>query len=99
MSVDGENLKSYCKNCNFSTIDNFATHAECILETNHGVAAERNYEQYMNKYIIHDPTLPRVNNIKCPSCDVQPNKVIYIKYDHVNMKYLYFCCNCEHFWR
>jgi hypothetical protein len=25
--------------------------------------------------------------------------VIYIKYDFINMKYLYHCCHCEHFWK
>jgi len=99
ISVEEDNLKHYCKNCNFSTTDNYATRAECIVETNHDVCESGNYKQYMSKYIKYDPTLPRVNNIDCPSCSTKPNKVIYIKYDHVNMKYLYYCCHCEHFWR
>lgn len=63
----------------------------------------RSYKQYMNKNIKYDPTLPHVNNIKCIDQEClrkHPNTdTIYIKYDHMNMKYLYFCCNCENFWK
>ena len=27
------------------------------------------------------------------------NEVIFIKYDHVNMKYLYYCCYCDMNWK
>lgn len=98
-SVEGDNLKYYCKNCNFSVIDNFAAKAECVLESHHTATKQGNYRQFMNKNIKYDPTLPRVNNIDCPSCTTKPNEVIYMKYDPVEMKYLYFCCHCENFWR
>lgn len=98
ISVEKDNdLKHYCKNCNFNIIENYSTKTECVLETTN----ENNntvYQKFMSKYIKFDPTLPRVNNIDCPSCTVKPNKVIYVKYDHKNMKFLYYCCNCEHFW-
>lgn len=98
LSVDGDKLKQYCKNCNFSIEENYATRAECIVNTNHE-ADQGSYTQYMTKNIKYDPTLPRVNNIKCPHCTPAQNEVIYLKYDHVNMKYLYFCCHCEEFWK
>jgi hypothetical protein len=56
--------------------------------------------------IVHDPTLPRVNHIRCINADCAstkpgaplPPEVIYMKTDPVNLKYLYFCTTCETFW-
>jgi hypothetical protein len=60
-----------------------------------------NLNSYLTPNIKYDLTLPRVSNIVCPndSCKPNANEVIYIKYDHANMKYLYFCCHCDHFWK
>lgn len=72
---------------------------ECVMDINY-VDDARNYNQYMNKNIKYDKTLPHVNNIKCPSSGcTKETDTIYIKYDTKNMKYLYFCCNCDTFWR
>lgn len=101
VSVTPENsLKFYCRNCNFCEITSDAQNA-IISETliDQDVAT---YKQYMTKYIKYDYTLPRVNNIKCPHDQCKSNKeneVIYIKYDQADMKYLYYCCNCEQFWK
>lgn len=80
-----------------STLDD-----NCVIDINYSDDA-RNYSVFMTPNIKYDMTLPRVNNIPCPRCEETKrkgeNEVIYIKYDPINMKYLYFCCNCEHFWR
>jgi hypothetical protein len=72
---------------------------ECVMNINYADDA-RNYNHYLNKNIKFDKTLPHVNNIKCldKTCTKETD-TIYIKYDHNNMKYLYFCCNCESFWK
>jgi DNA-directed RNA polymerase subunit M/transcription elongation factor TFIIS len=62
------------------------------------------YMQYVTPYIRHDPTLPRVSDIKCASakCKRPPSEeeeVIYIKYDPVQLKYLYHCLHCGTFWK
>jgi DNA-directed RNA polymerase subunit M/transcription elongation factor TFIIS len=46
-----------------------------------------------------DPTLPVVDTIPCNNkkCD-KPPRVAYIRYDHVNMKYMYKCRNCGETW-
>lgn len=128
VTIDKDNgLKLYCKNCNFSKIQekkgnnasipistelyDQTTTKEllkddddlCIMNINYSDDA-RSYRQFMTPDIKYDMTLPRVNNIPCPSSSckgqVTPDsEVIYIKYDHDNMKYLYFCCKCDHFWR
>ena len=74
----------------------------CIVDINYSDDA-RNYSVFMTPNIKYDMTLPRVNNIPCVECEKKKNKakpeVIYIKNDAANMKYLYFCYNCENFWR
>ena len=90
---------------NYTGEMNEVTNDACIMNINYSDDA-RSYKQYMNTNVKYDPTLPHVNNIVCPHDDcktgVHKDKTtdtIYIKYDHKNMKYLYFCCNCENFWR
>lgn len=98
---DEKQLVYYCKSCGHrrEVTDNKSI---CVIDDNK-VNDFVKYSQYVNKYIKYDPCLPRVKNISCPSenCtkpDDVHNEVIYIKYDSVNMKYVYYCCHCDHFW-
>lgn len=96
ISVKNCSLIYYCKNCNFS-VEQDCTSKSVDISI---VDDHDKISQYMSKYIKYDKTLPRVNNIKC-SCvksNGQEDEVIYVKYDHANMKYLYYCCHCERFW-
>lgn len=72
----------------------------CIMSINYSDDGG-NYKQFLTPNIKYDVTLPRVNNIPCPKqCSKEGEReVIYIKYDQVNMRYVYFCCKCEHFWK
>ena len=75
-----------------------------IVENNYE-KEDKNYEMFINPYIKYDPTLPRVNNIKCVNKECKSksknvnNEVIYIKYDNDEMKYLYYCVHCDNFWK
>lgn len=74
---------------------------QCISQTNY-FDDIRSFQQYQTVNIKHDMTLPRVKNIDCPKCAGEKQiipEVICVKYDQANMKYLYFCCHCEHFWK
>lgn len=60
-----------------------------------------------NKYLEHDITLPSIKNnqnIKCPNeeCisikEKKPSDILYIKYDHENLKYSYICKHCKQNW-
>lgn len=104
MRIDGDDahLNMYCKHCSYNEQADARNKKDIIIsrmETSDGTA---DYKQYMTADIKHDPTLPRVNHIKCPnssctSTDVT-REVIYLKYDPINLKYLYFCTTCETFW-
>tara|TARA_B100002051_G_C16588466_1_gene561464 strand:- start:14 stop:376 length:363 start_codon:yes stop_codon:yes gene_type:complete len=57
-----------------------------------------------NPYICHDITLPVIENnpnIKCQNelCDANETSIKYIKYDEINMKYIYICNHCGCKWK
>ena len=93
-------FKYVCKHCGHSEA---GQGTEVVAETTRADDSTK-YNQYLTEYIEHDPTLPRTNRIKCPAsaCVNRPkgtDEVVYVKYDAVDMKYLYYCCHCKTFWR
>ena len=95
-------LLRVCRTCGYSEND---TQGGLAMET---VVQERSSEGYkilLNEFTRQDPTLPHVVTIKCPRTSCTTNTggktrdVIYIKYDAVNMKYLYICNVCGEQWR
>ena len=55
-----------------------------------------------NKYLLHDVTLPKIQNnpnIKCvnKNCTAECS-ITYIKYDNEDMNYIYICNNCGEKW-
>ena len=47
----------------------------------------------------------RVNNILCPNKDCptntknEPREIIYIRYDDLNINYVYLCSTCDTTWK
>jgi DNA-directed RNA polymerase subunit M/transcription elongation factor TFIIS len=97
-----QSLVRYCKYCNFSQQDApMLGKSVCVSKTIY-TEDDLLYMQHQNKYLRYDPTLPRVNDvgIQCPNGECsgagagEEGRVIYIKYDHINMKYFYVCDHC-----
>lgn len=100
---DPNKLVYYCRKCgNEDTL--LATENVCVSKTQIK-KSEQSFNHIINKYTKHDPTLPRVNNILCPNADCatnkdgEPREIIYIRYDDVNMKYVYLCYTCNTVWQ
>jgi DNA-directed RNA polymerase subunit M/transcription elongation factor TFIIS len=96
-------LLRICRNCGYQEQH---TDGGLILEIDLKEKTSEGYKILMNQFTAQDPTLPHVNTIKCPNdgCESNPptNKekdVIYLKYDAVNMKFLYICNLCKTQWR
>ena len=59
----------------------------------------------VNEFTKHDPTLPRISNIPCQNAECishkegEKNEIIYIKYDEVNLHFLYLCTRCDTTWK
>jgi DNA-directed RNA polymerase subunit M/transcription elongation factor TFIIS len=102
---DPNKLVYYCRNCgnedSLLNVDNV-----CVSKTQIK-KGEQNFEHIINKYTKMDPTLPRVNNILCPNPECETNKekasekdreIISIRYDDINLKYIYMCSTCDKVW-
>lgn len=144
-SADATTLFHYCRNCGSKEQIKEAVSVS-KLQLKHGT---QSYGNIINKYTKLDPTLPRINHIKCPNSecpsnpfvplsagaialkpgvavlqgaeeeeeyaevaggaeamgtqaivkrDLVPREVIYIRYDEVNMRYVYLCAVCDTLW-
>jgi len=93
----------YCKKCGHE--EQNSTNL-IVSKTEVKKKSNKSYKHLVNKYTKLDPTLPRKNNIKCPNSTCisnieeskVDNEVLYIRYDEINMKYIYMCCNCDTVW-
>ena len=104
---DGNSLIYYCQNC--GNKDNALTSKNICVSNTQLRRSEQKYTHIINKYTKLDPTLPRTNTIKCPNQECLSNseeegkhkerEVIYIRYDDINMKYIYLCVNCDTMWK
>ena len=103
-SDDIDQLIYYCRNCG-NKDDKLINENLCISKSDF-IKKESNFSNIINKFTKLDPTLPRINNIKCPNSECKSNKnenenlreIIYLRYDDINMKYIYLCCNCDYSW-
>lgn len=95
ITVEEDKLIYYCRYCNHKEVG--TSEATRVIDNKLSNNVEI-HKMYMNKDIIHDPTLPRVNNIDCKYKCPKGSEIIYVKYDNTNMKYIYFCTVCEKFW-
>lgn len=73
-----------------------------IIETNY-MDDRAKYHHLLTPLVHEDPTLPRVSDVACPNkgCTRKhgdPPSVLYIKYDVVNLRFLYSCTHCRAFW-
>ena len=109
--IDADNsnkLVYYCRNC--GNEDSSLTVENVSVSKTQLTRSEQKFSHIINKYTKLDPTLPRINKIKCPNsdCECETNKseagaaereIIYIRYDDVNMKYVYLCSTCDTVWK
>jgi DNA-directed RNA polymerase subunit M/transcription elongation factor TFIIS len=90
-----------CRNCGYMKDEQKGLVMETIIQEKSSDA----YRVYLNEFTKEDPRLPHIKTLKCSNntCPSRMGKaesdVIYIKYDTVNMKYLYICTNCNTQWR
>ena len=100
---DANKLIYYCRNCGHE--DTLLTSENVCVTKTQLTQSEKTYSHIVNKYTKLDPTLPRINSIKCPNQNCVSNtdegverEVIYMRYDDVNMKYIYICAKCDTIW-
>jgi len=75
ISITPDNeLQYYCRNC--GNIDNtIAAENICVSKVNvKHTTTQQSFSQVVNKYTKFDPTLPRINTIRCPNDECPSNK-------------------------
>jgi DNA-directed RNA polymerase subunit M/transcription elongation factor TFIIS len=100
---DSNKLLYYCRNC--GNKDSSISVEDNTVLKNQLKKSEQEFSHIINKYTKLDPTLPRISNILCPNMDCATNKdkeqreILYIRYDNINMKYVYLCSTCDTVWK
>ena len=95
-------VQYYCKNCGFNKP--ISEERKTIPVIRNMYTNENNHARYLNPDLVHDPTIPHVDNIPCPNeactraADQTPD-VIFMKYDVNQIKFVYMCVHCKTFWR
>ncbi len=104
-SEDSDELMYYCRKCgNTSEMSVEETLAITSSDLNKD---KTDFDDIINKYTKFDPTLPKVNYIKCPNTECpsyksdneEKNDILYIRYDENKMKYIYLCTGCDMAWK
>ena len=103
VSGEDQSLQRLCRNCGHREED---TKGGMVMEMMVQERSAEGYKILLNEFTRQDPRLPHIRkNIKCPepTCDsnhgTKDPDIIYIKYDAVNMLYLYICDICGFQWR
>lgn len=99
---DSDQLSYFCRFCLFKKPAEQEAMTQ-ILNT-HVHNREVNFNHIINKYTKFDPTLPVMENAVCPDIECRKNtqqkdRVLYMRYDEENLKYLYICTKCDKFWK
>ena len=94
-------LQYHCRNCgevSDSKID------KCVYQNKY--IKDDLANRYLEIHIYLPINITRLNKLKCinPDCRTNQNEdvcpeVIYIKYNHENLKYLYICTKCKTSWK
>ena len=101
---DPNSIVYYCRNCGHEN-KNISLDSVTISKTSFKHNKQK-YNSIINKYTKMDPTLPRINTIKCPNQSCASNEaekektreIIYLRYDDVNMNFVYMCSSCDTVW-
>ena len=101
-NIQGTELVMYCRVCGLTTP---TMGQNCVLETSFTNNNTSNTDSIVNQWTKHDPTLPHIS-VKCPNdkCNTNTKKngitdAVYVRYDHVQLKYLYICTECDFQWK
>ncbi len=102
VSAESKGLTRLCRKCGHKEED---TKGGLVMEMMIQQQSSEGYKILLNEFTRKDPRLPHIRkNISCPNVTCDSNKggkdpdVIYIKYDLVNLMYLYICDICGEKW-
>jgi DNA-directed RNA polymerase subunit M/transcription elongation factor TFIIS len=69
-----DELQYYCRNCG-NIDDSIAADNICVSKVNvKHTTTPQSFSQVVNKYTKFDPTLPRINTVRCPNDECPSNQ-------------------------
>jgi DNA-directed RNA polymerase subunit M/transcription elongation factor TFIIS len=99
---DEQHLLRLCRNCGYKQTQ---VKGGLVSEIVLGERSAEGYKILLNEFTPSDPRLPHIHGtIKCPDPTCPSNKqgqesdIIYMKYDQVNLNFLYICYVCKYTW-
>jgi DNA-directed RNA polymerase subunit M/transcription elongation factor TFIIS len=103
-AVEENTLVRLCRNCGHRDVD---TEGGLVMEMMSQAQSAESYQILLNEFTRQDPRLPHIHGtLKCPDPGCPSNKngggesdIIYMKYDPVNLLYLYICNVCTFQWK
>jgi len=102
ISDNSDKLIYYCRHC--GNEDNSLSFENATVSSTDLSDTSQKFNHIINRYTKLDPTLPRIDKMLCPNAECttntknEPREIIYIRYDDVNMKYIYLCSTCDIVW-
>jgi DNA-directed RNA polymerase subunit M/transcription elongation factor TFIIS len=95
-----QTLIRLCRNCGYKQTD---VKGGLVSEIVVGERSAESYKILLNEFTAEDPRLPHLHGtIKCPdpacSSHNSTSDIIYMKYDQVNLNFLYICYVCKFTW-
>ena len=110
LNDDENELVYYCRNC--GNVDDSPTENSLVISSANFKNEDAFISSFINSYTKHDPTLPRTNLLKCPNNDCISNvkkndkdetekgsEIICIRYNAIELKYIYLCSYCDTAWK
>ncbi len=112
---DEDKLIYYCRKCGHTDDELISDPKNVCVSKTHVRKKGATFDHLVNEYTKLDPTLPRIGNIKCPNPNCPSNeqsdespetsdsassdKVIYLRYDDDNIRFVYICPRCDTIWK
>lgn len=100
VETDLQTLIRLCRNCGYKQTD---VKGGLVSEIIVGERSAESYKILLNEFTAEDPRLPHLHGtIKCPDPACRSHNstsdIIYMKYDQVNLNFLYICYVCKFTW-
>ena len=103
VSENGSDLIHYCRNC--GNEDKTISSKDISISKMEFSKQEHKYDIHINEYTKLDPTIPRINGIKCinPDCVCNtdegiPQDILYVRLNEDDLTYIYSCTHCDTSW-
>ena len=101
---DGSSLIHYCRNCGDE--DKTISSKDITISKIEFTKKNDNYDTHINEYTKFDPTIPRINNVKCINKDCVCNTdegiesdILYVRHNEEHLTYIYMCTHCNTTWK